>query len=538
MVLLHITRLLCVGCCSLFLFTSCHNDKTPKMGECSAERLVRLNLRHEPLTMDPRKGGDVISSQMHFLLFEGLVKLNPDRSIAPALAESFTVSEDGLIYTFRLRDTCWSDGSPVLTSDFEAAWKMILSPSFPSPNAHLLYPIKNAERAKKGEVELGEIGIASEGEKTLLVTLEKPTPYFLDLISFCVFFPVSSQNDQNHPEWARDPGEHFLSNGPFLLQEWKHHDEILLVKNPLYWDHTRVLPDKIHFSMVDNEATVLQMFENGSLDMIGDPLSSISTDALSTLKQKGLIQKYSIPATTMVAFNAASPFFSNPKIRKAFSYAIHRESIANITQMDECIATSAVPPILKKGIGRLQFFQDGNDHLAQKLFEEGLRESGLSREAFSNLSYYYATTELNHKIAQALQQQWRDTLGVEIKLENFEHKILLAKFSQRDYHIGQVRWMSQYNDTMSMLERFKSKDNPINFSNWEHPLFAQLLEASFYETGAQRFQTLERAEEILMEEMPFSPIYHWDMTYMVQPGCKNLGISSIGELCFEDMDHS
>ena len=286
---------------ALLALTSCgQKDAAPRTGP---SQTVHLNLKNEPATLDPRKGGDVISSHMHFLLFEGLVRLNPDGSITPAQAETFQITDEGKVYTFFLRDALWSNGTPVTAYDFEKSWKDILDPAFPSVNAHLLYPIKNAEAAKKGKVPLSEIGIVALDAKTLIVTLEKPTPYFLDLVSFCVFFPVHAQNDRESPEWAQNAGEHFISNGPFVLKEWKHNNEIIVGRNPGYWDQTRIRGEEIHFSMIDNEMTALQMFENGQLDMIGEPLSPLPVDALPTLKKKGILQKFPVGGTTMITFN-------------------------------------------------------------------------------------------------------------------------------------------------------------------------------------------------------------------------------------------
>lgn len=521
-----------ISCFLGFFGTSCQKKQST---EKSQERWVRLNLKNEPATLDPRKGGDVISSHMHFLLFEGLVRLNPDSSISPAQAQSFEISENGMVYTFIMRDAVWSNGTPITAHDFEKAWKDILDPSFPSVCSHLLYPIKNAEAAKKGLVPLTEIGIVAKDEKTLVITLEKPTPYFLDLISFCVFFPVNSQIDKEHPDWAYSAGEHFVSNGPFILKEWKHNNEIVAMRNPDYWDASRVRPDYIHFSIVDNEITALQMFENGQLDMIGEPLSPLPTDALPSLEKKGILQKYPVGGTTMITYNVDKVPFNNAKIRKAFAYAIDRESIVkNITQMGELAALNAVPPILKNNRNHA-FFKDSDKALAKTLLEEGMKELGISREKFKDCIHYYSSSDINHKIAQAIQQQWFDVLGVQIKIENLEHKVLMDKLTKRDYFFAQSLWCAQYNDQMNILERFKHKTNVKNYPNWENPEFIRLLEASFYENGSKRAEILELAEGIFLNEMPICPIYHWDMTYIVQPHLDNVGITPIGDIVFEKL---
>ncbi len=504
---------------------------------------IRLNLKNEPPTLDPRKGGDVISSHMHFLLFEGLVRLNADYSITMAQAESFERSSEGTVYTFKLRDTFWSNGMPVVAQDFETAWKAMLDPAFPCPNAHLLYTIKNAEAAKKGDVPLSAVGIEAKDSKTFVITLDKPVPYFLELISFCVFFPVCSQVDKAYPDWAYNAGEHFVSNGPFVLKAWKHNDELVATKNPLYWDGEKTRPEEIHFSMVGDEMTALHLFEKGQLDMIGDPISSLPLDALAELKKKWGVQKYPVGGTTLISFNVENPPFNNVKIRKALSFALHRtDLVQNITQTEELPALNMVPPILKGGRNRA-FFADAEDLLAKELLKEGLEEEGIDKKDLNTLTYYYSISDKNHKIAQAIQQQWKEILGIEVKLESLEFKVLMDKLCKRDYSFAQTLWVAQYNDPMNILERFKYKTNVKNYPQWFHPEYVQLLERSFYEEGQVRAATLEEAEELFLSEMPVCPIYHWDMNYIAQPTLTDVKMSPIGDLVFnalsiQDKNHS
>lgn len=527
----HLTFLL-----SLFTLSFCASCQKKTISSQEQRQTIHLNMKGEPATLDPRKGGDILSSHMHFLLFEGLVRLNDDGSISPSQAESYDVSADGLVYTFHLRNAPWSDGTSVTAYDFEKSWKDILSPSFPSVNAHLLYPIKNAERVKRGSVPSNAAGIEARDDKTLIVTLEKPTPYFLDLVSFCVFFPVNSKIDAAHPEWAYNAGPHFTSNGPFLLLEWKHNNEIIAVRNPNYWDQTRVIPDQIHFSMIDNETTALEMFENGALDMIGEPLCPLPIDAIASLKKSNSLCKHPAPETTIITFNVTKPPFNNAKIRKAFGYAIHRKDIVNnITQCDEQIATSAIPPLLKCNRTR-SFFRDNDVIEARKLLKEGMMESGITLDDFKKVVLHYESKNINNKIAQAIQQQWAAALGILIQLENLDLKVLMDKLTKRDFSIAQTFWAAQYNDQMNILERFKFKENAKNYSHWENEDYIRLLDQSFYQVGDERLSTLEKAEEIFLNEMPIAPIYHWDMTYMVRDGLDKVKLTSVGDIVFEALN--
>ncbi len=515
------------------LFICCSCERNTKQVQ---DHVIRLNMKEEPATLDPRKGGDVISSHMHFLLFEGLVKLEHDGAISPAQAQSYEISPDGTVYTFHLRETTWSNGTPVTAHDFKQSWLDILDPSFPSLNAHLLYPIKNAERAKKRMGSLEEVGIEALDAKTLVVTLEHPTPYFLELVSFCVFFPVSKLKDHEQPDWAYHAGPHFTSNGPFVLKEWKHNNEIVAVRNPLYWDQQRVLPDRVHFTMIDNETTALELFHNGKIDMIGEPLCSLPTDALHSLKSKDKLVKHPVGGTTIIAFNTTQVPFNHPKIRKAFSYAIHRhEIVSHITQLNQQVATCAVPPILKKNQST-SLFKDHDVATARQLLREGMEELGIDVTAFKKVSLVYMSSDLHHKIAQAIQRQWAEDLGIMIALENVDNKVLINKLTKRDFSLAQTMWVAQYNDQMNILERFKFKDNAKNYSQWENQQYIDLLNQSFYQVGDERLSTLQQAEEIFLNEMPVAPIYHWDVAFMVNPHLKGVKLTPIGDIVFEDLN--
>ena len=509
-----------------------------------APHVLRMNINREPLTLDPRRGSELIGSTLHFILFEGLMRLHPDGSIHPAQAETVEISDDRKTYTFHLRDTVWSDGSPITALDFAVAWKRILAPDFPSANVHLFYPIKNAELAKKGDVSLEEVGIYVIDDKTLLVELEHPTPYFLELVSFCVFYPVSHQIDEQNPSWFCEAGPQFVSNGPFKLSSWKHNNEILFEKNPLYWESNQIFLDQIFVSMIGDEITALKMYENNELDIIGHSISRIPNEALLTLYKRKLLHFTDLPGTVVVCFNNSQFPFNNKNIRKAFSYAIHRkELVENITQLGEEIATNILSPALINHKNR-SYFKDHDTQLALACFQKGLEELGVHAEEFPEIFYNYSLSDINHLMAQALQNQWAEVLGVKVTLRMNEHKVLLDNLKMKNYYIAQSFWIAQYNDPFSILERFKSKKNVKNPPGWEHPEYSRLLEKSaLAPTAEDRLKNFEAAEELLMEEMPLAPLYHLKSAFMIKPHLSLLNYSPKGafdyaRLSWEPTPHS
>lgn len=489
------------------------------------EAALHLNMSSDPLTLDPRRGGDLASSYLQFMLFEGLFYLHSDGSLSHAAAQSHEVSEDGMTYTFHLREGYWSDGSALTAYDFVRTWKEILTPGFDAISAPLLYCIKHAEAAKKGLMPLEQVGITAADERTLVVTLQQPTPYFLDLLSFCAFAPVPSQLNEGHS----------VSNGPFVLKRWDHDRQIVLQKNPYYRQRERIQLDQIRISMIGDETSALKLFKRGELDIIGHPLSPLPSDAVESLKKEGVLQLAPSPGTALLTFNTKRSPFHNLHLRQAFAKAIDREAIVkNVTQLEEMVASGILPPALKMDPAKRE--ADPCDaQQAKALLQQGLDELGLQLSDLSNLIYLYPPSHANQRVAQAIQDQWLRVLGVRVQLQALEHKLFLDRVMRRDYCIAQVKCIAQYHDPLSLLERFKTKDNPKNYSGWESEEFVCLLQRAAQAQGAMRRTLLEQAERVMMQEMPIAPLYHLQDAFLVSPRVRGEWGSAFRSIAFDTL---
>ncbi len=507
----------------LVLLSSCGKQDSHSV------QVARMNIHTEPPSLDPRKATDVTSISIIKMCFEGLMRLGENSTPECALASSYQVSPDGLVYTFYLRDARWSDGRPITAHDFKESWKTILSPGFPSEFAYELYCLKNARLIKEGAVSIDQLGVRAINPKTLSITLEHPYPHFLMMLTSHAFLAVPSHVQEKFPQWAESP-DHYVGSGPFKLKRWQHYYQIVLEKNPHYWDAPVVKLDTIELPIIDSETTGLALFDRNELDWVGSPLSLLPTDALATLRQTENVHLLPISGVYYFIFNTKEFPFHNVKIRRAFALALDRASlIKNVTQADETPALALIPPTMWDK--HQAWFQDADTEEAQRLFEEGLLELGLTRKTFPPLRLSFNTLSLHHKIAQAVEQEWARILGVRVTLENKEWKVFLSELGKKQFQIARMGGIASINDAADFLENFRYDPAPKNPSGWHNEVFSALLaEADQTKDENKRKNILAQAEKILMEEMPIIPLYFYTSSYLKKPHLKGVALSPIHEL--------
>lgn len=490
-------------------------------------------MKASPKTFDPRKAADVFSSQMIFLLFEGLVKRYPDGSVKLAQAESYTVSDDKLVYTFTLGNNLWSNGLPVTAFDFEQSWKDILHPNFPTLCDYAFSPIKNAEAAKKGLVSPDLVGIKAHDAKTLVITLKHPIPYFLKLLCLPPFFAVNIEQDRKNPKWVHQLDVQYVCNGPFTIEEFKEADKIVLIGNPHYRKTKDRHPKKITLNIVENDHVTLNMFKKGLVDMVGDSLTDIPLEEVPELEKKWTFNSEPQPYSVFIYLNVAKQPFNNPKIRRAFALAINRQELLgmlgkgikknikgdsiNLAYKAGLCATSLVAPCLK-GNRYHCFFKDNDVDQATILLNEGMAELGITKDAFKSLTFlYYSRVYGADELVQIIQQQLAKAFGIFIKLEKLDFSVATDKLFNKDYSMCLSSWLAFYDDPMNVLERFKYKNYAMNRTDWENSKFIELLDRSNCEEADKRLLTLEEAERVLINDMPVIPLYHRNYVYLMNP---------------------
>lgn len=504
------------------------NDGEASDGELAADQSLNINIKSEPPSLHPGTSSDTTSSAVLDQVFEGLTRINLEGEPEEAMAESIEVSDDGLTYTFKIReDATWSNGDPVTAEDFEFAWKWVLDPENADTDyAYQLYPIKGAEDAKENGGSLDDVGITVEDEKTLVVELEQPTDYFLELTAFHTYYPLNKNVVENNDKWALEAGEDYVTNGPFTLVEWSHNDRIILEKFEEYWDAESVHLETITMHMIDDESTALQMYENDELDWIGDPVDAIPLAAIDTMKDAGELHISDRAGLYYYTVNHDDEVLSNVNIRKALALAIDRQSlIDNVTKSEEKPAMALVPPSMfpenEEG-----YFADNDIEEAKKYLEKGLEELGLDELPKIKLSYN--TDEGHAAIAQAVQDMWNRELGINIELNNEEWNVYLDSLSSGDYQIGRIGWIADFNDAINFLELYETAGGN-NYTNWENEEYKELLKQSRAELDSdKRQEILREAEELFMEELPIIPIYFYTNTYAVKDNVKGIEAFPVG----------
>ena len=489
------------------IFSACRN----KEQITEKQQIVRLAIPADPV-LDPRKARDLNSGIVLRLLNEGLMRTAKDGKIEKGIAKEVEISSNGLVYTFYLKKMNWSDGSPLTAEDFLTSWMTILDPRFPTDTAYNLYPIKNAKRAKCGEVSVDRIGVEVVDSETLRATLEQPTPYFLELLTMPSFFPVPKEGNEG------------VSNGPFTIESWAHGDQIRAKKNIHYWDAENVFLDGIEMSVLAQD-TEVRLMEEQKLDWIGSPLSTLPKDALDFLKKENKLNSAPYLGTQICRLNTSieGPL-SDRNFRKALALSVNRKAIVDhILGGGQTVATGFVPPVI--GGSQEGYFKDSSIEEEEIVFEK----------PSSPLVLSYYNTERSRLIAQTLQKEWEKRLKIEVALEAVEPKVFFQKISNKEYEIALGSWIGDFGDPINFLEVFKTKESGSNNTGWENPKYIELLNASSLCTkNEERKEILAKAEKILMEEMPIIPLFFNAQNYVKNNALVDAYVSPQGHLILRD----
>lgn len=513
--------------CLSILLTLCACSSSEQKEDSPPLDTLTFNMTHSPEGLHPQLYNSLASTILQNALFEGLTRLNSAGEAELALADSIEISQDAKHYLFHLRPCQWSDGNAITAYDFEYAWKHALRPESTAANTDYLYVIKNAEDAKLGRCLVEEVGVEALDAETLLVDLERPCTHLSVLVSSPIFFPIPQSYEASNPLWA---DEGLACNGPFKLKHWRQNDEILLEANPHYWDATSVKLSRLAFTIAD-PATELLLYQSGQLSWAGSPLGSLPIEALEAYRDREELHLQAAAATDFLRFNTEEAPFNHAKIRRAFSLAINRQALVDHLLLgDKQPAQSLIPPLA--GWETTPLFQDHSAREARILLREGLAEQQLSNLA--PITLVYTQDNLRHKIAQALQQQWQQELGVEVKLQSYERRVFLQKVKSLEYQTSLGNWFADIADPINFLELFESQDGGNNRTRWFDPTYTQLLsDAKMTLDAEKRAHYLREAEARLIADMPIAPLYFKSFAYFKQAQVSGVHLSNLGLLDFK-----
>lgn len=525
--------LLCTGC----------GAKPQPAPATPPTKVVRFNVGAEFRSLDPQLIADTTSSAGAYQLFDGLVRMGAG-GVQPATAQRWEIGNNGTLYTFYLRDGVkWSNGDPVKASDFVYAWTRGLDPATGSEYATQLFYIKGGRalnQAKDGaaiEAAKRDLGVKALDEKTLQVTLESPAPYWIQLAATPTYFPVHQATVQANKEWAAKP-DSLVSNGPFKLQTWAPKQQAVFVKNPAYWNAASVKLDQLTVTFVQEQATALQLWETGQLEMMQSPPPS----ELVRLRNESKLQFAPTFGTYYYLFNTRQRPFDDPRVRLALSMSIDRTSLVeNVTRAGQRPATGWVPYGSRDESGQ-DFRERTGDLLtydpegAKRLLAEAGYPNGQGLPATELL---YNTSEGHRAVAEAVIEMWRQNLGItSIRATNLEWRVLLDRAAKGDFSILRTAWTGDFLDPMTFLEVFTT-GNGQNGGRYTNKRYDDLVaRAKSTDDQRVRIPAMQEAEKILLAEMPLIPVYFYTMPYLLSPRVTGVFQNGLGVVDFTAADIS
>jgi oligopeptide transport system substrate-binding protein len=486
-------------------------------GELAAEQVVRLP-EGEPVRFDPGVTSGGRGLEMLQNLFEGLVLIDQrDGSLQMGLAEDMAVNEDQTEFTFTLRDgLTWSDGTPLNANDFEWSWKRVLDPETKSEYTTALYPLKNAVEIDAGEMSIDDLGVSATDEKTLVVTLAGPTPFFPLLAATWTYYPVPRHTVEAHGEAWVEAGN-MVSNGPYVLTAWEHDQSMTLERNESYYGEAPTITKGEFTLYADPVAQALVAFEADELDqaqVAGADLDRVQNDPVLS----ELVQVFPRSGTEFIVCDTTNPPTDDVRVRQALSMAIERDPLANgVLKGEFAPAAVMLPPDIPGYNPDSALAEDVAQ--AQQLLADAGYPGG---EGFPELKLTYISTRTDRqKAAQYLQGAWKQTLGITITLDPLEEKAFqdwMNTLVDEPFNLSLNSWGSDWGDPANWHNQLFDSQADFYHSHWKNDEFDQLVrEAVVMGDDEARIAQYQQAESLLNQDAALIPVWNLNRIYVVKP---------------------
>jgi oligopeptide transport system substrate-binding protein len=495
----------------------------PLPGQAAAPVVLHRGNQAEPDSLDPHKVGGAWENNIIGDMFLGLTTESAQGKPIPGSAENWTISPDGMTWTFTLRPgLVWSDGVALKASDFVFGFRRVLDPKTAAQYASIQYPIKNAEAVNGGKLPVDQLGVRAVDDRTLEITLEAPTPFLAGLLAHYTAFPIPEHIYKKFgDEWVR--AGTMVSNGAYMLVHWKPHDQIKVVKNPLFYDARNVAIDEVYYYPTDDTAAALTRFRAGELDVnIGTRGFPISQ--LDWLKQNmpGQARLFPMLGNEYIVLNMRRAPFNDARLRRAISLCLDRPLLTEKVNRDGSVpAYSFIPPGIANyhGGAKLEFA----DWPMEKRRDEAkrlLKEAGYGADRPFTFDYMYMIS-IDSRRAVVAQAAMLKQCGMIVRLIGNEPKVHYTSLREADFIAAQARWGADYNDPQTFLYLLDSRSGAYNYGGYSSPTFDRLLDEGKVTLDLEkRAEILAQAEQTALSDSGVVPLSFFTSKSLVAPYVK------------------
>jgi oligopeptide transport system substrate-binding protein len=502
---------------TLALFLAGCDTPSDSSTDATGQQVLRRGNGGDPGTLDPALAEDVHAFNVLLDLYEGLVAESANGGLVPGVAQSWSVTDDGHTYVFKLRGNArWSNGDPVVASDFVRAFRRVSAPETLSSYGFLLEPIKNFNAIKAGNMPVSDLGVHAIDTQTLALHLREPVSHFLSVLAMPIAFPMHAS--ALVPESFSD-AERFVGNGAYVLRERQVLGPIRLRRNDLYWNADSVSIEDVEYLPIVDEGLELNMYRAGELDIT----QTIPSSQFAQLKEESPGEVRIAPSLAFycLAFDLSESPLNNKDLRRALSMAINRRKLVELIGRGEQPAFGIVPSGVANHGDAAYVWRDLDEDKRIDIAQEAYADAGFDVATPLRIKLTYDVGGIHERIALAVSGMWQEALGVEVQLEKKEWKFFLETRDNRsDWQIMRFSWFGDYNDPMTFLEIFRS-DSPQNLPLYNNPDYDKLLNKASIELDSHtRTELLADAEQTLIEDYPIAPLYFYVSKHMVKPRIK------------------